>query len=194
VTPEFLSDLGFDTEQQVRDALREQMVERISYDVAQAQREQVQKYLLDNTTLDLPTRLSVKQVDRVVQRRAMDLVMRGIPQEQVLSRVELLRAGAADEAARELKLFFIVQKIADDQQTEVSEGELNGRIAMLASQRGERPDKLKSEMAKDGSLENLYIQMREQKALDKVLESAAIEEVEVASTTPAAEPVDTTTT
>ena len=35
-------------------------------------------------------------------------------------------------------------------------------------------------MAKDGSLPNLYLQMREQKALDKVLESAQIEEVEVA--------------
>jgi hypothetical protein len=34
-------------------------------------------------------------------------------------------------------------------------------------------------MAKDGSLTNLYIQMREQKALDKVLEDAQIEEVEM---------------
>ena len=37
-------------------------------------------------------------------------------------------------------------------------------------------------MAKDGSLTNLYLQMREQKALDKVLESAQIEEVDVPNT------------
>ena len=181
VTPEFLSDLGFDNEQQVRDALREQMVERIDYDVAQAQREQLQKYLLDNTTLELPTKMSSKQVDRVVQRRAMDLLMRGVPQEQVMSRVEQLRAGAADEAARELKLYFILQKIAADQDTDVDEAELNGRLAMLAAQRGERPERVKQEMAKDGTLANLYVQMREQKALDKVLESAAVEEVDVAA-------------
>ena len=184
ITPEFLSDLGFDNEQQVRDALREQMVERINYDVAQAQREQVQKYLLENTTLELPSKLSVKQVDRVVQRRAMDLLMRGVPQDAVMGQVEALRAGAADEAARELKLFFILQKIATDQDTDVDEAELNGRIAMLAAQKGDRPEKLKGEMSRDGSLANLYIQMREQKALDKVLESATVEEVDVV--TPAA--------
>ena len=52
---------------------------------------------------------------------------------------------------------------------------------MLAAQRGRRPEKLKQDMAKDGSLANLYLQMREQKALDKVLETAQIEEVEVAA-------------
>jgi trigger factor len=179
ITPEFLQDLGFETEQELRDALREQMVERIDYDVAQAQREQVMKYLLDNTTFELPRKMSNKQVDRVVQRRAIDLLMRGVPREQVDAQLQHLRAGAVDEAARELKLFFILQKIANDQQTDVEEAELNGRIALLAAQRGARPEKLKQEMAKDGSLANLYVQMREQKALDKILESATIEEVDV---------------
>jgi trigger factor len=179
ITPEFLEDLGFDSEQELRDALREQMVERISFDIAQAQREQVSKYLMENTQFDLPAKLSAKQVDRVVQRKAIDLLMRGIPREQVDAQIEQLRAGAQAEAGRELKLFFILQKIATEQNTDVDEAELNGRIALLAAQRGERPEKLKQEMAKDGSLSNLYVQLREQKALDKILESAQVEEVEV---------------
>jgi len=48
---------------------------------------------------------------------------------------------------------------------------------------------LKQDMAKDGTLANLYLQMREQKAIDKVLETAQIEEVEVPST-PAEEKKD----
>jgi len=188
ITPEFLEDLGFVNEQEIRDALREQMVERITYDVAQAQREQVSKYLLENTTLELPTKLSAKQVDRVVQLRAIDLLMRGIPQQQVEAQLDQLRYGAVEEAAKELKLFFILQKIANDQNNDVDEAELNGRIASLAAQRGERPEKVKQEMAKDGSLASLYIQMREQKALDQVLLSAAIEEVEVQPTTTPATP------
>ena len=51
------------------------------------------------------------------------------------------------------------------------------------SLRSERPEKVKQEMAKDGSLTNLYIQMREQKALDKILESATVEDVDVAAPT-----------
>jgi trigger factor len=179
VTPEFLAELGFENEQDLRGALREQMDEKIRYDVQQAMREQVNKFLLDNVQLELPSKLSDRQADRVVNRRAMDLMMRGIPREQLEANVERLRHGAKDEGIRELKLFFILQKIANDQNVDVDEGELNGRIAMLAAQRGRRPEKVKQEMSKDGSLANLYVQLREQKAIDKILETAQVEEVDV---------------
>lgn len=179
VTPEFLAELGFENESELRDALRQQMEEKIRYDVQQAMREQVNKFLLDNVQLDLPNKLSDRQADRVVNRRAMDLMMRGVPREQVEASVERLRHGAKDEAARELKLFFILQKIANDMNVDVDEAELNGRIAMVAAQRGRRPEKMKQEMSKDGSLANLYVQMREQKAIDRILSQAQVEEVDV---------------
>jgi trigger factor len=179
VTPAFLEDLGFENEKQLRDALREQMVEKINFDVQQAMREQVNRYLLQSVQLQLPEKLSQKQTDRVVSRRAVDLMTRGIPREQVEANVDRLRSGAADEAARELKLYFILQKVAAQQNVAVSEGELNGRVAMLAIQRGQRPEKLKQQMTKDGTLTNLYVQMLEQKAIDQVLARAQIEEVEL---------------
>jgi len=175
----FLDDLGFKDEAELRDALREQMVERITYDVQQALREQVSKHLVDSIHFELPSKLSTKQADRVVQRRAIELLQRGLSREQIEANIERLRAGADEEANRELKLFFILQKLATDQNVDIDEAELNGRIAMLAAQRGRRPEKLKQDMSKDGTLSNLYLQMREQKALDKVLETAQIEEVEV---------------
>ena len=99
--------------------------------------------------------------------------------EQIAGQIERLRTGAKDEAVRELKLFFILQKIANEQNVDVEEPELNGRIAMLAAHRGVRPEKLKQEMAKDGTLANLYIQMREQKAVDTILQDATVEDVDV---------------
>jgi len=176
---EFLEGLGFQNEQELNDALRQQMVERIGYDVQQSMREQVNKYLLDNVQIDLPTKLSDRQAERVVQRRAVDLMMRGMPREAVEANLEKLSGGAKDEGIKELKLFFILQKVAAEQNVDVDEAELNGRIAMLASQRGRRPEKMKQEMSKDGTLANLYIQLREQKAVDKILETAEVEEVEV---------------
>jgi trigger factor len=179
IDEEFLADLGFTNQQELLDALREQMVERISYDVQQSMREQVNQFLVTNVQIELPTRLSDRQAERVVSRRSVDLMMRGVPREQVEANAEKLRHGARDEAVRELKLFFILQKVAAEQNADVSEAELNGRIAMLAAQRGKRPEKLKQEMSKDGTLADLYIQLREQKAVDKLLEKATIEEVDL---------------
>src|SRR5205085_4174932 len=130
----------------------------INADIQQAMREQVNRFLLENTPVDLPYKMSSRQVDRVVSRRALDLMQRGMPREQVQANLERLRTGAADEAVRELKLFFILQKIATDMEADVTEAELNGRVALLAAQRDQRPEKLKQEMQKDGTLADLYIQ------------------------------------
>jgi trigger factor len=176
---DFLDSLGFKDERELRDALREQMEERIQFDIAGAMRRQVTEHLLSQINVELPAKLSGKQADRIVSRRALDLMMRGMPEDRIRANLDRLREGAAEEGAKELKTFFILQKIAEQFGVEVSEGELNGRISMIALQQGKRPEKLKSEMAKDGqTLQNLYIQMREEKALDKVLESAEIEEVD----------------
>jgi trigger factor len=59
INQDFLESLGFENEKELRDALREQMEERIKYDVQQAMREQVHKHLLENINIELPTRLSV---------------------------------------------------------------------------------------------------------------------------------------
>ncbi|HEX4124691.1 MAG TPA: trigger factor [Tepidisphaeraceae bacterium] len=175
---QFLAELGLQNEQELRDALREQMEQKVADDIQRVMRDQVNNYLLANTNVELPAKLSERQADRVVSRRSVDLMMRGMPRDQVEANLEQLRGGAAEEAARELKLFFILQQVAEEQNVDVSEQELNGRLALVAAQEGKRPEKLKQEWAKDGTLSNVYIQMREQKAVDKILDSAVIEEVE----------------
>jgi trigger factor len=179
IDQEFLDSLGFQNEQELRDALKEQMDERITFDVQQAMRRQVITHLLEKINIDLPAKLSARQSDRVVNRRAVDLMMRGLTREQIEANVERLKTGAQEEGSRELKTFFILQRIAEQLEVDVSEAELNGRIAMIAMQQGRRPEKVKQEMSKDGTtLANLYVQMREEKALDEILKSADIEEVE----------------
>jgi len=177
VNAQFLSDLGFTNEKDLREALREQMELKLKDDVQRIMQEQVSKYLLENVHIDLPAKLSDRQADRVVSRRSVDLMMRGMARAEVDANVERLRGSAREEAVRELKLFFVLQKIANDQNVDVDEAELNGRIAMIAAQNEQRPEKLKQEMAGNGSLTNLYVQMREQKAIDKILETAQIEDI-----------------
>jgi trigger factor len=175
----FLDGLGFANEGELREALKEQMLQRVEYDVQQSMRDQINNYLLQNVYIDLPSKLSDRQADRVLQRRRIELLMRGLPEDQADARIDAIRPGIKDEAVRDLKLFFILQKIAADFAVDVDEAELNGRIALLAAQSGKRPEKLKQEMTSDGSLLSMYVQMREQKAVDKILETAKVEDVDV---------------
>jgi FKBP-type peptidyl-prolyl cis-trans isomerase (trigger factor) len=92
--------------------------------------------------------------------------------------MEQLRAGSDRQAAEQLKTFFIMDKVADKLKVEVSEEEINGYIAQLAVQRGQRPERMREQMLRDGSLAQLRLQARENKCIAKLLESAKITEVE----------------
>ena len=179
INQEFLESLGFENEEELKEALKEQMEIRVKNDIQQAMRDQVNKYLLENIQMEIPTKLSQRQTQRIVQRRASDLMMRGLPENEIIANIEKIKAGADQQAAQELKSFFILDKIAQAEKLEVDDNELNSEVAMLAMQMGERPEKLKQRFSKDGTLMNMYLRLRENKAIDKILESAEIEEVEV---------------
>ena len=70
-----------------------------------------------------------------------------------------------------------MDKIAGKLDIDVSEEEVNGYIANLAVQRGQRPERLREQMMRDGSLGQFKLQVREEKCIAKLLESAKITEV-----------------
>jgi trigger factor len=63
---------------------------------------------------------------------------------------------------------------------EVSEEEINGHIAQLAIQQGQRPERMREQMAREGLLAQFTLQVRENKCIAKLLESAKITETEAA--------------
>ncbi len=183
LTPDFLESLGFNNIDELRSALREQLVERVGSDVQNVMRQQVAQYLLQNVQMQLPEKMTQRQQQRIVQRRAVDLLRRGVPAQAIQQNLEALRGGADVQAVNELKLFFMLQKVANDAGVEVDEDELNGQVAMMAIMRGLRPEKFKQQMAKEGTLAELYLQLREGKAMDTIIEKAKVEEVEAPNPT-----------
>ena len=174
----FLESLGFENRDQLLEALREQMEERVAQDVQNQMRRQVSEFLAANTQFDVPAKMTARQERQVVNRRAMDLLMRGMPEAQVKASIDRIRQGADEAAKKELRTFFILNKAAEDLGVTVEEAEINGQIAALALEREERPAAIKAKMQKDGSLQNLYLATRERKTLDALLEQAKVEEFE----------------
>lgn len=198
IDDDFLESLGFVNAEELNEELRKQMIERIENDVKVAMHNQVRSHLLKNLNFDLPAKLSKSQETRIVNRRANELMMRGMGVEQIRANLDKLTAGAADQAKNELKLFFALSKVAADNNIDVDEAEVNGQIAYMAMMQNQRPEKLKQSMANSGQLQDLWLSLRERKALDKMLEGAKIEDVEIKgddaqSVSPDAKDVDHTT-
>ena len=168
---------GFDSLAEMREFFGEEMGRRIAQDQQQAIRGQLCKHLLDSTEFDLPEGVAARHAQQALQRRYVELLQRGIPREQIDENLTQLAADAANQARQELKLSFIMGKIADAAEIEVNEDEINSRIAMMARQYNRRPEKLKQELTQEGSLEQVAISLREEKALDMLIEQARITEM-----------------
>jgi trigger factor len=165
-----------ENEDELHERVHEELENRLTNQQRNEMDEQIYKYLLDHTDFDLPLDVVAEQTTTVLQRQYTNLILRGLSREQIAENMEQLRAGSEERAKEQLKIFFIMDKIADELKIEVNEEEVNGYIANLAIQRKQRPERMREEMTRDGSLEQFKLEVRQRKCIDKILETAKITE------------------
>ena len=166
--------LGFDSVDEMRSQVEDAIATRHDRQQTADLHDQICKYLDDQIELELPEAATSRQTDRLIQRQALEMAYVGVPDEEIERRLAEQRQSSEEQAKRHLKLFFIIEKAAADLNIEVTEPEVNGRIAAMAVQQGRRPEKLRQEMHRSGQLEHLFLTMREQKTLDQILAQAKI--------------------
>ena len=174
---EFFMKYGFETKDELSEAIREARLTQAQRDVRSAMAGQVYEYLLEKTKFDLPADVVAAQSMQLLQRQYSNLLMQGTERSKVDERMGELRASSEGQAKQQLKILFIMDKIAEKFDINVNEEEINGHIAQVAAQRGRRPEKMREELLRDGSLAQFSLQVREQKCVEKILESAKITEV-----------------
>ena len=173
----FAESLGYDSLAELREDVSRRLEATVERDARRAMRDQVCTRLLAQTSFDLPPGVVARYTDRVLQRRMVELLQRGVPRNRIDENLTELQAAAGEQAQRELKLAFILGKIAEEQDIDVTDEEVNSRVAEMAGMYGRRPERIRQELAADGSLETLASSLREEKVLDKLLGDAKIKEV-----------------
>ena len=168
---------GVEDESELQEKIRDTLQGRLETQLRTEMTEQIYKYMLDNTNFDLPMDVVAEHSTMLLQRQHTNLMRQGLPREKIEEQMQQLQASSEQQAKEQLKTFFIMDKIADKLNIEVSEEEINGHIAQLAIQQGQRPERMREEMVRNGSLAQFRLQVREDKCIAKLLESAKITEV-----------------
>jgi trigger factor len=174
--PEFLQAWGFDSEADARSHVREELETERSEMIERAKKAQVEQYLLQNTTLDLPLDFSARQTERAVLRHVIDLQRRGVPLPDIEARIDELRTSATEQVAVELKLGFIFEKVAEQLEVDVMDEEVNTEIARIARRYNRRFDRVRDELQARGLLTQLVEQIRQNKCVEQLLTQATFEE------------------
>lgn len=174
---ELASRFGFDGETGIKDAMKQRLQQRVMVDQQSVMRQQVAKFLLDSVKMELPQRTTAAQAERTFQRRRMELMYRGVDPMKIEENIAELRRQSAAAAVGELKMFFILDKAAEQLGIKVTEQEINGRIAQMAMERNDRPENLRQQLIKNNQVGAVYSQIREHKTMDAILAKASVTEV-----------------
>lgn len=179
VDAKFIEAMGFESEADLRGTFREQLEARLHRNIKELMLEQVADHLVKNVNLEIPAGLSQRQTDRTVARRMIDLMQRGVPEVEIRRQMDEMRTKAHDQTVRDLKLFFVLEKLAAERNIDIDEEELNAAISDIARQSGKRFDRVRDELSKGDGIAMLYLRLRDEKVLEEILKDAEVTEGEV---------------
>ena len=174
----FATEMGYESVQILREAVKQRLEWQLEEAMTEGLHGQLANYLIDQTKMDVPSGLSERQTNRAIARRVMEMVQRGVADTEVKKFADGLRVQAHDQTVRELKLAFIFEKIAEDQDVDVPEEEVNSAIAMIAARTGKRFDRVRDELNRGDGIQSLYLRIRDRKIYDGLLRRAAVTEMD----------------
>jgi FKBP-type peptidyl-prolyl cis-trans isomerase (trigger factor) len=176
---ELVDRYGLETEERLREMVMVRLRQRALVEQHSAMQQQAARHLLDHTSMLLPERLTSRQAERNLHRARVDLMYRGLDENQIEERVAQLRRNSSAAAVRDLKLMFILNKAATQLNVQVTQDDVMGRVTQIAAERGVPADKLARELHSKNQLGHIAQQIREHKALDAIIAGAKVTELPV---------------
>jgi len=140
--------------------------------------------LLEKTKFDLPEDLITKEADEIARRTAYEMQIQGKPEEEIAKQVAESRARRSEESARELKMWFLLDKLVEKERILVPESEVREAVAQIAAYQGKTPEQMYALLRDAGRLSSLRNHLRVKKARARLRERVKVTEAE-APTAPA---------
>ncbi|HAL44585.1 MAG TPA: trigger factor [Phycisphaerales bacterium] len=175
---DFFKRFGIANLDELKKTLHERNEKNIERQQKEVLRQEVRDYLNDQVDFELPMDVVADQSRNILQRQYTRMLLQGQKADEVAKQMEELKASSDQQAQLQLKAFFVMDAVAKKLNIEATEEEINGYIAQAAMYRQTRPEKLREQMARDGSLAEAAMEIRELKCIDKILETAKVSEVE----------------
>lgn len=174
---EFIEQLGFSTEEEFTELVRESVERQLLFGQRQETRNQLLQSITAAADWELPEGLVRQQTDNALRRELLEMTQAGFTQMQIRNRENEIRQNALESTRAALKQHFILDKIATAESIDATESEIDHELLMMSYQRGEPVRRIRARLVKSGMIENLYAQLRERKTIDFLLEKVSFEDV-----------------
>ncbi len=172
VTPEltdgFAKELGdFQTMDELKLRLRENIEAERKHEVEHAAKDKLIDELVSRNDFPVPQALVDRQIDARLERGFRALAAQGMKTDDMKKmNFARLREAQKDAAIREVKASLLLDKIAETENIDASDEDIDREIEILSAQTKQPVEVLRKRLADDGSIDRIRDRIRNEKALD----------------------------
>lgn len=176
-TPAFFHQQGFDSEEDLRGALRRILETRLAAVQTQALRNDIMNTLINQVPFDLPSDLVARQEKTTIRRLVAELREQGLDDSGIRAREAEIRTNAHESTLQSLKEFFLLAKIAEAEDIKVEDSDIEDEITAISIRSDESVRRVRTRLEKENLTDILASQILERKTIDRILELVTFEEV-----------------
>lgn len=175
INDDFAKELGeFNSIDEVRQRIREGMEHDRRHEAERDAKDKLLAELIRRNDFEVPEALVDRQVDVRLDRGLRALASQGMSTEH-MKKLDFgrLRAGQREQAVQEVKASLLLEKIADQENIQVGDEEIDREVEALAGQTNQAPDAIRARLTRDGALDRIRNRIRNEKALDFLYRQSA---------------------
>ena len=170
----FLKRLNMATAEALQDRIRKELTKAAAQRVAADLRDQAARFLLDKTQFDLPQSIVEQETKLAVRSIVQRSAMQGATEAQLEEQKDDILHAATRTSTERVKVSYILSRIADDENIQVSDDEVEERVKEMAAGYQMPPEQFRSELEKRNGVEHLSSDIRAEKTLDFLVENAKV--------------------
>jgi trigger factor len=173
----FAKSFGAESIEKLREGVRRDLENELTYSVNKNVRNQLIRSLLDTINFELPESTVAQETRNVVYNLVRENQKRGISRDLIEQQKDEIYSAAAKDAKERVKAAFLLQKIAEKEGIKVSQEDLSRRVSQLAGMYQIPPEKFVKDLQKKNGLAEIYDQLVNEKVVDYLQQNAKVEEV-----------------
>jgi trigger factor len=172
-----LASLGFDSNHELREFVRNELTQQFKYHQHQSLRRQIVSQLTAGADWELPESLIKSQTNRELQRMVLELQRSGIAPDVIQKYINVSRMNARQSTISALREHFVLEKISEDLSLEPSPEDYDREIELIAEQSDSTARRVRARLEKSGQMDAIRNQIVERMVIERVVGAASIKNV-----------------
>lgn len=172
---EFAKDVGFEHLEALKAHVEAKLRERQQAQFRQVLERELCDALLSRHRFDVPAGLVAKQAERLSRDVQVRLLLAGLSEAQMKEELAKYTEPLRTDAVRQVKLSFILERIAQQEELTVTQDELVDRLWKLARRWGKDPVEVRRTLDAQGLWPSVLSIIRQEKVINVLLSVANIE-------------------